>query len=331
VQFVDNTSHFLNKKGIKPYTSLSTTDRELLASYTSKNAQLWFDLQWVSGGQINLSKCFYYAFKPSINYKSNKISYTKLSFDDGIKVRNRSTGTVHTIQDLPPNEARRTLGVMMSPDGNGSTQIKLSTKKAREYFSKFITSSLSQKTKWVAITSVIEPSIIYPLLTTSFSPKDIKPLDSLTSQMKCLALGLNRKFPRAILHGPLSLGGIGIPSTSQKNTKDRLNYFLYNMRCPSPIHNKLDITLIYSQIEIGSFCQFFQLPFILYGHLPSSSFCVQLLSELEPKGIILQPVSQSIWTPTPLYDGDQAIMEIAIQNYGANLFLSVTYSFLTPI
>jgi hypothetical protein len=67
VQFVDNTSQFLNKRGIQPSPSLSLSDNEFLASYASKNAQLWSDLQWVSGGQINLSKCFYYAFKPSIN------------------------------------------------------------------------------------------------------------------------------------------------------------------------------------------------------------------------------------------------------------------------
>lgn len=60
-------------------------------------------------------------------------------------------------------------------------------KKAKEFFSNFING-----------TSLIEPSIIYPLVTTSYSPKQIHPIDSLTSQMKCLTLGLSRKFPRAI-------------------------------------------------------------------------------------------------------------------------------------
>jgi hypothetical protein len=118
---------------------------------------------------------------------------------------------------------------MFSPDGDGTTQIKVSTMKANEFFGKFINGSLPQRTKWVAISVVIKPYIIYPLVTVSFSPRDIGQIDSLTSQMKCLALGLSRKFPRAILHGPTLLGGIGIPSASQKNSKDRLNYFLYHI------------------------------------------------------------------------------------------------------
>jgi hypothetical protein len=110
--------------------------------------------------------------------------------------------------------------------------------KAKEYLGKFINATLSSKEKWAAISSVIEPSIMYPLVTSSFSQKDVQPIDLMTSQMKCLSLGLSCKFPRAILHGPLFLGGIGVPSTSQKNTKDRLNYFLYNIRCKSSIKKK---------------------------------------------------------------------------------------------
>jgi hypothetical protein len=52
--------------------------------------------------------------------------------------------------------------------------------------------------------------------------------------MSCNALGLNSHFPRAILYGSTLLGGIGLPTQTQKTTKDRINYFLYNMHQPSP-------------------------------------------------------------------------------------------------
>jgi hypothetical protein len=178
------------------------------------------------------------------------VTYSSINFDEGITVKSHMDGSSHTLQSLPPNEAKRALGLMLSPDGDGSAQIQVTKKKAREFFSKFINGTMSKKTKWVAINSIIEPSLIYPLVTTSYSPKKIGPIDSFTSQMKCLALGLSCKFPRAILHGPTSLGGMEIPSASQKNTKDRLNYFLYNIRLKSSIVKKLEITIIYSQIEV---------------------------------------------------------------------------------
>jgi hypothetical protein len=71
-------------------------------------------------------------------------------------------------------------------------------------------------------------------------------MDSLTTRMKCLALGLNRNFPRVVLRGPSLLGGIGIPSSSHKNTKDRINYFLFNVQHNSSLSNQFDISIVYT-------------------------------------------------------------------------------------
>jgi len=314
VQFVDNTSQFLNVQG----ASLNSTSRDIdpsnLAALATNNAQAWSDCMWISGGQLNLDKFFYYAFNHTMDYKSNSIKCSTLQLNDEITIKNRDLST-HILTGVPPNEARRTLGVMLSPDGNGDTQIKITLKKAKEYFGKFINGTLPQCLKWIAVTSVIEPSIIYLLVTSSFSSRDFQPIGSITSQMKCLALGFSRKFPRAILHGPMLLGGIGIPSTSQKNTKDRLNYFLFNVRRRSTISEKIGISLIYSQIDLGSNSPMFDLPYESYGHLVTPSFCVQLWSELEPKGLLLRPSAGTYWTPTLLFKIDQFIMDIVILHY----------------
>jgi hypothetical protein len=81
----------------------------------------------------------------------------------------------HTLQDLSPDDARRTLGAIISPTGSGSSQLK-------------------HKAKWAAINTVIKPAILYPLVNIFFTEKDIQHLNSMTSRMKCLALGLNRIF-----------------------------------------------------------------------------------------------------------------------------------------
>jgi hypothetical protein len=76
------------------------------------------------------------------------------------------------------------------------------------------------------------------------------------------------------------LGGLGVPSSSQKNTKDRLNYFLFNVHQSSTLSVKFEISIIYSQIEIGLFQQFFSASYHTYGYLVFPSYCVQLWQEL---------------------------------------------------
>jgi hypothetical protein len=50
VQFVDDTSQFLNMSGIQQSTSTQSNISDSLAKYASTNAQLWSDLLWTSGG-----------------------------------------------------------------------------------------------------------------------------------------------------------------------------------------------------------------------------------------------------------------------------------------
>jgi hypothetical protein len=169
---------------------------------------------WLSDGNLYLSKCFHYALRPYINYKTNSIEYDAISSEKIFKMKNPSDNKYNSIQGLPPSEARRTLGVIIAPDGKGSTQLRHSILKTKEFFAKISNASLSSKAKWTAIMTMIEPAILYPLVNVFFSSKEIQPLDSLTSRMKCQALWLNRNFPRAILHRSTMLEGIGIPSSS---------------------------------------------------------------------------------------------------------------------
>ncbi len=80
VQFVDDTSHFLNIHGARVHNmeNKDIQPTELLHIATN-NSQKWADLTWMSGGNLNLGKCFFYAFIPSINFKSNTIQYAKFN------------------------------------------------------------------------------------------------------------------------------------------------------------------------------------------------------------------------------------------------------------
>ncbi|MFN9983738.1 MAG: hypothetical protein ACK53Y_27685, partial [bacterium] len=89
-----------------------------------------------------------------------------MDFVQGITIQHPLTGSSQCIPGVLPQDSKRTLGVVISPDGNGSKQLQLLINKARENLGKFINSSLSQREKWIAVTTVIEPSLSYPLVNT---------------------------------------------------------------------------------------------------------------------------------------------------------------------
>jgi hypothetical protein len=230
-------------------------------------------------------------------------------------ITNRTDNSKHHIEKVLPSISGRTLGVLLSPVGDGRDQLRLCLSHAKKFLGKFKNSSMPNKAKWIAITTVIEPAILYPLLNTTYSPKDICPIDSCLSQMKCSALGLNRNFPRVVLHGPTGLGGLGIPSICQKNIKDLITYFLYNLHRPSPIREKLEASIIYTQMEVGTFSHFFTIPYECYGHLATEVTCVQLWRETEPYGLQLRCAPTVSWVPDPITSFDKSLMNIAVSKY----------------
>ncbi len=165
--------------------------------------------------------------------------------------------------------------------------LRTSTLKAQQLCHKIALLSLTSRAKWVAYCSIIEPAVCYPSVNSYFSPKDITKLNSVMSSFQCSSLALNRHFPRAILYGLALLGGIGLPSPSARATKERINYFLYNIRRPPFIQQSFEVSLIFMQLEIVSFQQFFSQSYLWYGHLATKSMGVQIWSETEPYGLTL--------------------------------------------
>lgn len=73
--------------------------------------------------------------------------------------------------------------------------------------------------------------------------------------------------------------------------------------------------MIFTQLEVGSFIQFFPLPFQQCGNLAAPSFCIQIWKETQPYGVSLQPVEQVSWIPFPLAEKDIALSELAMKSY----------------
>jgi hypothetical protein len=143
------------------------------------------DIIWLSGGNLNSKKCFYYSFQPTINFNKNSIVYKPLQLSQPITMKKYANDT-----HVPPCTACRTLGIFISSDGSASAQMKQTIQKAKGLYGKISNSSLSVKAKWVASETIIELSISYPLVNTYFNDRDIRPLECVMSTLCCSALAL---------------------------------------------------------------------------------------------------------------------------------------------
>lgn len=225
-QYVDDKTDLINDigTGLRKSPHLSNADRRSLFDKATSNANTWAALLWTSGGDLNASKCFYDYLQPKCNFQTQTIAYATSAKTPGtIIVHHPGNDNPHTLTRTEPNIAKRTLGVMLAPDGSTNNQFKTSNERAIMTLNKLMRSRLPNKVKWKAVSTVIEPSIPYPLLACSCSQKEMDIIDKTLSKTKCCALGLNEHFPRVVMYGPWHLGGMVLSSAQSKTTTTRIN------------------------------------------------------------------------------------------------------------
>jgi hypothetical protein len=220
-QYVDDKTEMINTKGLPNINPKHSKDQQqsLLFEVANKNTDIWSEILWISGGNLNPEKYFYYYIHPQYNHATGRIQYQSRKKAPGdIFLRNPDTKTINPLRRIEPHEGRRTPGVILAPVGNCSQQKKTSMDLAATYIGKIKHSKLTKHAKWTAVTTILEPAVPYPLMAINSSKKDLKHIDKVLTAFKCHALGLNKHFPRAVLHGPMALGGMSIPNTVTKNT-----------------------------------------------------------------------------------------------------------------
>jgi hypothetical protein len=144
-------------------------------------------------------------------------------------------------------------------------------------------------------------------------------------QIACHALGLNEHFPRALLHGPVSLGGIGIPSLWAETLADKLSYFVHHMRVADDVGQQLKVSVAITQLELGVGVPFFQLPFAEWGHLSTPSWVRHLWQSCSRAQIDIKPALGFHWIPPLQTSSDLYIMDIITQRFSKKVSIKLNH------
>jgi len=165
IQFVDDKTGLLNNAD-----DPSGLQIEELFQTANKNSTLWSNLLWTSGGKLNATKCFFYFIYPRIDYPTRKHKYyTTNSHPGKICIPHPSSGGDQELPRFEPHQAKRTLGVHLAPNGSSTEQIKITLQKIRTYKGKITNCNLTTNLYWLAVKTILEPGVIYPLMATIYN------------------------------------------------------------------------------------------------------------------------------------------------------------------
>ena len=176
-------SLFLNELGVKLVDRNSDLPiAQRVKNVLESNLQRYEEYFFTAGGSLNIKKCFYYlvGFKwtgTNWQYKSNgemnidHVSITPTTLDNS-----GSTQPVHWCES---NDAQRTLGTFIAPDGSITRQLAVLHGHLSDWQQclRNLTST-NLHAKWLSFTTVFSKKILYPLIGHSCSESDLQSLQS---------------------------------------------------------------------------------------------------------------------------------------------------------
>jgi hypothetical protein len=242
VGFVDDSTGTVNW-----FDNNDATIEELLARL-QKDAQLWHDLLWCSGGMLEISKCSYHFVYFEFDAAGNPHPIPG-TVGPPLKVLS-PTGQSILIPPKSVYMTHKTLGHLQAPAGTGRTQLH-QTRSQQTLLSQQLASSPATQSQASTFYHTIYLPLIYVLPQSFFDPKDLDLAEKKSMSIIFAKEGYNRNTARDLLYGPTDYAGAGHVRWKWLQGEGQIMNFFKYWRINGQISTTLRIAVSWYQFHAG--------------------------------------------------------------------------------
>jgi hypothetical protein len=291
---------------------VSRVDQRMHTASAIKNlqilAQRWERALFSTGGAINLSKSFWFAFH--WDWKGGKPSLvnpppTQLCLTEGDELNNFITVPQKSVHDT-----YRTLGVYISPSGDTKGSYDILLAKARDYQTKIASSNLPREAANLSYNVYLLPKLGYPLPALTLTEAQCYTLQSPTLLALLPKLQLNRHIARSIVFGSIKYGGLGLKSLYLIQSLGQLTLFVGHIRAQDKTSRLIHISLSYLQLAVGSGVNVLSLSPSTYKNWIDSCWLVSFWNFLHKAQLLITTTKH--WLPKLVREHDKVLMDYFI-------------------
>ena len=273
--------------------------------YLRHMSQLWEKLLFITGGRLELSKCFWVPISWRWSKGIPKPVYTKRKLHT-MRLRESETGDRITIPRKKINDAEKRLGVWSSCDGKWTKEVHLWTQFSRDFCAKIKWSGLSRTAGYLAYHSVWIAKFRYSASVIGYSKNQLRTIQSGIIGACLSVAGYSSKLPRPVVFGPKQYGGMDWENVIVLSLFEKLKLLVGSIRLQDKLGKMLVIQLTWLQLFAGISVPLLEysrdIPYLPLGWLQN------IHSMLVDTGIKIE-ISFG-WRPTPQRQEDRVIMDI---------------------
>ena len=277
----------------------------MVFKHIKKMSQLWERLLYITGGRLELTKCFWIP----ITWKwsgGKPVMVTKVRRSKQLFLRESETGELIQIPRKTGKEAEKRLGVSSSCDGKWSVEYIKWLNFSTEFGRKVKYSHLNRMSGYLAYHSLWLAKFRYSAPVLGLTTTQLKKIQQRIIG-PCLSVsGYNNKIPRAVVYGPESMGGMNWKNINVVSLYEKLKLLIGSIRLQDKLGQMLEIQLSWLQLFAGTSVQLLMenkyIPYLpmgwfkhLHKQLVENEICVARWGG---------------WTPTTQRENDRVIMDM---------------------
>jgi hypothetical protein len=162
------------------------------------------------------------------------------------------TGSPTPILSLDPHESKKTLGVRDCPAGGSKSHLKHIQDKVNAWIDKMKNGHLPSSMGWIAYKFQLWPGVRYGIGTMTNDLEEAEEFLDKTDHRMLNVLGIARAVKKGWRRIHSTFVGFGLFTFVTEQLIERLNLLLQHYNTGSSISKKLDASLRYLQLQIGT-------------------------------------------------------------------------------
>ena len=189
---------------------------------------------------------------------------------------------------LDPSEGKKTLGVILAPDGNNKAAVKELREKAVHWRNLIKTGHIDNRDAWLALQTTIYKTLQYPLPALTLTEKECNHVMAPMLMGGLSSSGINRNIPREILYGPKNEGGLGLWNLYDFQGLSQIAFLVEHISNNNMSGDLLRCSIESAHIELGTGKNIFLLNFDKYGPLLTECWIKNIWRYAYENGIVIQ-------------------------------------------
>jgi len=175
----------------------------------------------------------------------------------------------------------KTFGVHDSPAGNNEGHLKFVYSKASVWINRMKNSHLPSHMAWMAYKLQLWAGLRYGIGTMTNDIEEAEELFKPQEQDILNILGIVKNVTRELRRLQPTFGGFGLFNLATEQLIGRINLMMQHYHTPSTLSKKLDASLKYLQLQVGTNSNPLILDYSKWGHLAPLSWTKMLWRSLQ--------------------------------------------------